>query len=380
MPRPLWNPRQAFGIINWDPGYYRQTCVGYAPSQGRRCRNPIKQNNRDMIDQILYELSLTEPCEENMVQDLFVLAELCLCVRYHRTQVQAVVREWREILRSGAHGLNNPQPGLRPRPRARPAANLGISRLEYEGIVDVRRLLEPADRLSTVSSSSGPSSSGRSSDSSSTSGPSLGAWLDDLESHYSSPRHSSMFSSDETTNLTPSTSTSTRHSTPSTSSNLTTGRSTQSSSTLSSGTIQRNSVSPASSRATSRTSSVAAHERNSSRSGFASIASDSISPSSMHAGQSSPRTAPSRTRIVNRLSPRLIPEVQSCQTPHVVRRSTEVECPICYDSMMFTPRADLVWCKSTCGQNVHRECWDLWRNESMVNPTCTYWSVDPFVS
>lgn len=37
------------------------------------------------------------------------------------------------------------------------------------------------------------------------------------------------------------------------------------------------------------------------------------------------------------------------------------DCPICFEIMESGPRREaLVWCKAACGQNIHRQCFDMW--------------------
>ena len=62
-------------------------------------------------------------------------------------------------------------------------------------------------------------------------------------------------------------------------------------------------------------------------------------------------------------------------TPARVQRRPIVEgteCGICLDPI-YHP-VDAVWCRGTCGQNVHVECFDEWRSYQNANSLlCTYW-------
>jgi len=52
--------------------------------------------------------------------------------------------------------------------------------------------------------------------------------------------------------------------------------------------------------------------------------------------------------------------------------TSDTECGICLEPIYSA--ADSVWCRGTCGQNVHTECFDEWlsyRNGNMI--LCTYW-------
>lgn len=94
--KKLWNPCDTLGIINSDPGYQRITCVGYAPSQGRRCRNPINANNRDFIMDTLEEIGYVNPDSATVISRLRAIASRALCVRYHQNQAGTILEQWRD--------------------------------------------------------------------------------------------------------------------------------------------------------------------------------------------------------------------------------------------------------------------------------------------
>ena len=101
---PTWDGRELLEITNPDTGY--TTRVGYAPSQRRRCRNPIAAHNRAAADKILNKLPRVASRNPNILEDeLLDLAELSLCRRYHQGQAEEVVAKWnctiqREMTRS----------------------------------------------------------------------------------------------------------------------------------------------------------------------------------------------------------------------------------------------------------------------------------------
>jgi len=95
-----WNPESAFDIGNPDRcGTF--TCVGWAPTQKRRCRNPIARHNQDAAREILNQLSRMDPLDVSRTQtgQLENVARYALCRRYHQDQVDRMVREWKRILR-----------------------------------------------------------------------------------------------------------------------------------------------------------------------------------------------------------------------------------------------------------------------------------------
>ncbi|CBX91372.1 hypothetical protein LEMA_P068800.1 [Plenodomus lingam JN3] len=60
---------------------------------------------------------------------------------------------------------------------------------------------------------------------------------------------------------------------------------------------------------------------------------------------------------------------QPCTRPHVHRRPIEEECPICYDSALLSTcePSELVWCRSGCGQSIHKSCFEAWRTQCETN-------------
>jgi hypothetical protein len=92
--KKLWDPSETLGIVNTDPGYQRITCVGHAPSQRRRCRNPIRSDNRDFITATLNEIAYLRPDNPTVVSRLRAIAGPALCVRYHQGQAESIVTQW----------------------------------------------------------------------------------------------------------------------------------------------------------------------------------------------------------------------------------------------------------------------------------------------
>ncbi|KAH6664489.1 putative reticulocyte-binding protein 2 like protein a [Halenospora varia] len=88
----LWNPSKTLEIIN--PDYDCLTCVGYAPSRGRRCRNPIRADNRALITRTLDEIAYLPPNSPAVMSRLRGIAGPALCVRYHQGQAETVVMQW----------------------------------------------------------------------------------------------------------------------------------------------------------------------------------------------------------------------------------------------------------------------------------------------
>ncbi|OBT70763.1 hypothetical protein VF21_10462 [Pseudogymnoascus sp. 05NY08] len=86
-----WDPEAILDIINPDRGSF--TCVGYAPSMRRRCRNPIARNNRDFVYGLLDLLALMDPSSGNFATLLEEAAYRSLCWR-HGNQANDIVKKW----------------------------------------------------------------------------------------------------------------------------------------------------------------------------------------------------------------------------------------------------------------------------------------------
>ncbi|KAF2476807.1 uncharacterized protein BDR25DRAFT_41267 [Lindgomyces ingoldianus] len=90
--KKLWDPSTTLDIINPSKGCL--TCVGYAPSCGRRCRNPINQANRASAYRLLEDLSYIDASTTDINAKLHQLAGLTLCLRFHQGQKNDIVKKW----------------------------------------------------------------------------------------------------------------------------------------------------------------------------------------------------------------------------------------------------------------------------------------------
>ncbi len=93
--KKLWDPSEILGIINTDPGYQCITCVGYAPSQRRRCRIALRKDNRDLIEETLDDIAYLSPDSSAVISRLREIAGPALCVRYHQGQAETIVMQWK---------------------------------------------------------------------------------------------------------------------------------------------------------------------------------------------------------------------------------------------------------------------------------------------
>jgi hypothetical protein len=96
--KKLWNPSQTLGIINTDPGYQCITCIGYAPSKRRRCRNPIRSDNVSFITNTLNEIAYLHPDSPEVTSRLRAISGRALCVRYHQGQAESIMMQWQSSI------------------------------------------------------------------------------------------------------------------------------------------------------------------------------------------------------------------------------------------------------------------------------------------
>lgn len=59
------------------------------------------------------------------------------------------------------------------------------------------------------------------------------------------------------------------------------------------------------------------------------------------------------------------------------RKQLDGDCPICF--MEFSPDDETVYCKSSCGNNVHKQCFQQWiAAQAGREIRCVYWYERPF--
>lgn len=83
-----------------------------------------------------------------------------------------------------------------------------------------------------------------------------------------------------------------------------------------------------------------------------------------------------RPRILARRQSSELPDSNSASSKFPARRKKiSGECPICYEE--FEPKnEEIVWCKATCGNNVHKACFEAWRQRhSPEELCCVFWYV-----
>ena len=91
MTTPRWVPAE---VLQLDPYSLGFTCIGYAKTQGRRCRNHIAEANRQESAKLLLEMSRMDPCLQRLDSELEELASRLLCRRWHQDQAGEIERQW----------------------------------------------------------------------------------------------------------------------------------------------------------------------------------------------------------------------------------------------------------------------------------------------
>ncbi|CAF9911785.1 hypothetical protein IMSHALPRED_010574 [Imshaugia aleurites] len=91
MPTPRWAPAEVLDLDGISSGF---TCVGYAKSKGRKCRNAISYDNRQEAIKLLSEMSRLDPQSPTIDNKLEELASRLLCKRNHRNQAIETKGQW----------------------------------------------------------------------------------------------------------------------------------------------------------------------------------------------------------------------------------------------------------------------------------------------
>lgn len=121
---PLWDPIKAFGILNQDK-FGEFSCVGWAPSRGRRCQNRIAMQNKTAATMLLKDMSYQDPNRATEA-NLELVAGYGLCRNYHQPQKQDMVNKWKNIIAKEQRQLEQSRArGSSSSQRTRDARNQG---------------------------------------------------------------------------------------------------------------------------------------------------------------------------------------------------------------------------------------------------------------
>jgi hypothetical protein len=267
----IWKPHELFELYNPKPMSF--SCKGSAATCKRRCHNVPA--SRSTVNGILDRLSMQEPDERVMYDDLLEAAELSCCRRWHQGQAEKIAADWYDLVKDLRWTRRAPRTEAEPRiAEQQRSATISTSNRRGRGR---RTLLEtPSPTFST-----------------------------EQDSRTVSPARSTISPS-----------------VPSTSFSIPSTTSTTSTSSLDS---------------VDRTLSTV-HEQ-------------------VHAPQAE----------LDRL------QTERCSPAHAIRRPLLGDCAICYEGLSDTALGNLVWCKSQCGNSVHKECWEHWSRESTSRARCVHW-------
>jgi hypothetical protein len=96
----VWDPYTTLQLFNEDSR--SSTCIGWAPSQRRRCRNPTNASCRYDAALLLEEISEIEPNFDLLKSKLRLLARYCMCKRWHTNtdQVEGVLSDWKYLIKA----------------------------------------------------------------------------------------------------------------------------------------------------------------------------------------------------------------------------------------------------------------------------------------
>ena len=324
----VWDPVEVLEILNPDK-YDSPTCVGYAPSKGRRCQNPIAQANRICAERLLDEYS-TKPPDASTIHDaLYQVAQSLLCKRYHRSQVEGVVKGW-------VKSIERVQRRQRRRARSDESTVNEIDRAA--GVLVGNTLNGGATRCVVVGNRNAMDA------------------LRSLVSATAGPRadHTAAARSTAEVNSGPIRSafgtSAVPSSTPSNSHGFGSRSATSTNNTGFSSVPELDSAATADE---SESASSVTELPNITE--VVNSSSDTDRQSSV-AAASPPVSTPASEAITE-------PEQPHCSITHSVRRSTDGMCICCLQPTARTRLEDLVWCKAQCGQSIHKACHEVWAQQ-----------------
>ena len=134
-----WTPSDV--LTNIDNSSCSITCIGYAPSQGRRCHNAIAAANRQYAAKILFQISKFKLSSSRIDGLLEQLAPRVLCTRHHQNQSHLMVSQWQEDIDDllEKEAAERAEQARQDRAAARRAENKRRARQAAERAADARR-------------------------------------------------------------------------------------------------------------------------------------------------------------------------------------------------------------------------------------------------
>ncbi|OCK75252.1 hypothetical protein K432DRAFT_446823 [Lepidopterella palustris CBS 459.81] len=147
---PLWDPKTTLGF-DPHPTFH---CIGQAPSARRRCTKPIAKHNTAGILNLIATLSSRQPDADTMDADLVRLAKMAICrTNNHQNQVPAMVERWKGLIRSlptpEAPASALPPTSIQPVHTVIPAysASMNLNEARMEVLVRRDLLLERLEKI-----------------------------------------------------------------------------------------------------------------------------------------------------------------------------------------------------------------------------------------
>ena len=322
MPLPLWLPSEVLQLDLDSSGF---TCIGYAPSKGRRCHNPIACANRHEAANILREMSMLDPHSKRLDKRLEELASRLLCRRWHQNQATDMKTLWRQkidrhypatvcieryaiverytVVYASSVAPTSAMVRTRAKPRTTGQTTSLVARSPVRAFapesLPVATITEPRTRTSRINDPDGQEPPQQ------------------AESSPTSP--------------------------------------TQPDSPLQARTLPEPNSPP--------TSPVTEPPRNTS---------DTAAPQESTATRGEPAQETSSSKHIPEPTPKPKPHEESSPLP--ARRAIEGECHICHED--FGSDDATVWCKAQCGQNFHEECIESWLGFQRAHAgkkECPYW-------
>ncbi|KAF2006417.1 hypothetical protein P154DRAFT_518030 [Amniculicola lignicola CBS 123094] len=299
----LWDPETVLELLG------DSCCVGYAPSKRRKCHMPISFGSQSEMDSLLNKMSKLQPGSSAVRNSLQTLATTGLCRRFHQYQADDVVNKWERKIR---RAFPEPEEDTR-----------SASEIRREDLEAVEQFVASFGGRDT-------------------------AWHRLLISHIE-------------TRATPASngdSSSTRTSTPSRTSAAIRGPARSETSTSSR-------TSPSTRTTTSLRILTSPEDSSPFRTPSIPPPSSPRSPATQSSSSSPLATVAESPRAAQTPPSPRIEAPPPCRRTHVARRSLAEECSICYDDENMSEEwlEDLVWCKSSCGNSVHKACFELWKRQ-----------------
>jgi len=378
----------------WDPQAVLKLsldsrCVGWAPSRGRKCRMPIRQDNAHRVEMLVVNLATQSPDPERLRPKLQRLAEHGLCVRFHQYQVDEMLDRWIKRMWEAfpRHDrVDGRVDATSERVRQRPGSAMGK-------LSTAHHTAQPSNNVSVFATSEAELAARAEV-------AALQESLRDAERRIEelTVRRAGIESMAQlesrlsrlTTSIDPPLSSSQP---PNVLSNLRLRRSfapirpvlTAASGRETSPTTAgaRPPSSDSSSDSSSEASSpvvphppymmrrLARHARRPTAAGREPLSSASSSESSGEVpGQMFSETSSEASSVtVPEVSPGFTTPTPRCARSHARRLPFDDECPICQEGDLLSQydRSEVVWCESTCGRTLHKTCFEDWRKQCFID-------------